>query len=312
MIGEALSCGAVSIAEARIAVGISLNSGRGSRSLERSSGLSRSTVLAMVPEENHSSELLVCVSRGSNEFHASRPMQILLRHRSFPGRETSFPLYRQGSDQDSLSSCSGYSDFDSQESPHIVDKYSRARADGITVGQVLDPSLDLWSNTEQPSLGAHRAGGQGWALALVYGFEPTEVGLDELARLWGLGERATRAAVDRLERAGWLNRRKVGRTTVVTVDFSLLPTYMAGGSFVWTDRAARVNDRSWTQTQALQRRRTPLGFRAWLVIRRRAEKVADLPEGCDLRWRQLLTFGTEIEIHQMLVAGERQRSRHAA
>ena len=310
LISESLQAARVSAAEARIAFALSMGPARGTRNLERASGLSRVTVMDTVPAEGQSSELLSCLSRGDNEFNHSRPMEVAFRYRSDPDHGSTTSLSDGSYDQGCLSDVLSSSSVD----PVAVsfDKYARARANGLKTTAVLDPSLDLWSNTEQASVGEARAGSQGWVLAVVYGFEATEVTLATLAALWGLGERATRAAVQRLERAGWLSRRRLGRSTVVLVDFSTLPELMALGTFTWSDRAARVNELAFFEGARLKRRREKIGFRAWLVIRQRAEKVAMLPPDCDPRWRRLLSHGTEQEIYEMLSAGEQTRRSRAA
>lgn len=285
--------GAAGVNEARIAFALMLDPAlRSSRSLERASGLSRITVLETVPEAHEVSALLSTGSRGSSAFKNSSPMQVTLRPRQEALHRTNISFLERTTDQGTSSPTVPLVSF----SPKSIET-SSLKAEEVAA---LDPSLDLWSNAEQVSVGSDRAGGRGWLLALVYGFGPVEVQMAELMALWGLSERGTRDAVSRLVRAGWLSRRKLGRRSVVTIDFSRLPQYMDEGLYGWDDRAGRRSEIHGLEVTRFARRHTPVGFRAWLVLRGRAAKLLALPEGVCRIWQRLLASATEEEIYEIL------------
>lgn len=294
LIRDSLRTGSVGVNEARIAYALVLNpSLRSSRSLERASGLSRITVLDTVPGENSDSTLLSTRSRGSSSFKNSRPMQVVFR------------LGQEALHKRNLSLLD--TAFDQERGSAVVPNGSNVRELSKSIQTsflegALDPALDLWSNSEQASVGGDRAGGHGWALAMAYGLDPVEVGMDQLALLWGLSARGAREAVSRLVRAGWVSRRRLGRRSVVLVDFSRLPQYLEEGIYVWDDRAARRTDVHGLETVRFTRRHTPLGWRAWMVLRGRAAKLAALPDGVCRIWRKLLATATEEQIYDMLAS----------
>lgn len=197
----ALKTGMVSAHEARIALALRLNPElSGLRGLEIASGLCDDTVLKTIPAAEESSTLLVCSSRGSFAWEPEHRRPIELGHRSFvehhhPSKTSQEPLGQEALEVP-------------QESEGLKGLSAR-RMTGV-----LDPSLDMWANTDD-GLGDH-----GWVLAMVTGLKAMTFTLDELRGILRIGERQVRRVLDKM--GSWVRRVKEGRRALVTVDFSLL------------------------------------------------------------------------------------------
>jgi hypothetical protein len=106
---------------------------------------------------------------------------------------------------------------------------------------VLDPSVDLWANTDG-GLGDH-----GWVLAMVTKLKATVFTLDELKAVLRLGERQLRRVLDKM--GSYVQRVKEGRRALVTVDFSALMT----DPEVWADYGLTPKDYKLTKERRAQK-----------------------------------------------------------
>lgn len=199
VISHALFDGAVSVQEARVAVALLIHPElTGLRAIEAASGLCDDTLLAVIPAEGFSSDLLICRTRGSNAWELEDRRPMVVEYRSPVGRKS-------------------HSSLQSLEDLREISLLERSGEDEVYARQVsafLDPSLDCWSNR------SGQLGDAGWALAMVTLMRSVTLGLKDLARIMKVGERQVRRNLERL--GGWVRRVKEGRTVRVVADFSLM------------------------------------------------------------------------------------------
>ncbi|MGW3734748.1 hypothetical protein [Streptomyces sp. NPDC005148] len=304
----------VSIQECRVhAALIAYPDALGLSAIEVHSGLDRKTLYGhseksgrpspgVIPAEGQSSALLRCVNRGVFTLEESdrRPMEVQPLSFGPSGKWSSVPHHRDESSTNSpykkglealgemeekdLGQGNGGQMTTSAQAPWI-ERYE----------QLLRPDRDVWANR---AVGNREAlGDAGWALAVVYGFEPVSVPLKDVQRVLGLSPKQTQRVVDKL---GF--ERTSGRGAVVTVDFSRLVDELAVEEG-WYDRPGlRAAQKAWTadaKRKAAGRRSTRHGYAAYRVHQHR-ELVAEAIS--DPSWRQKVLECSEERLAETLEA----------
>lgn len=268
----ALKTGMVSAHEARIATALRLDSElSGLRALEEASGICRKSVLKVLPHKTTgTTTLLDRTEIGKFAWDSEDRLPMVVEYRSFMHHQSSNPSNPQKV----------------WETPQGDQKAERSEGiSGARMTGVLDPSRDLWSNTDG-GLGDH-----GWVLAMVTGLKTASFGLDELMAILRLGGRQLLRVLDKLEKLNWVRRVKEGRKTTVTVDFSLLvadPEVLADYGQTPEDlglsgkRRARKAAQHMREAEAVEEMGTQEGRRIremWKNRREEAERIRRLLEG---------------------------------
>ncbi|MET7761730.1 hypothetical protein ABZS71_06700 [Streptomyces sp. NPDC005393] len=273
--------------------------------IEARSGLGRMTLLGdprrgtpgILPAEGQSSTLLYCASRGvfTLEEDERRPMKVE------PFGFGSYANWSSADHQSSESSISkkGLETLGEKEEKDLV---SGNGPQMTTSGeapwiqrheQLLRPDRDIWANR---AVGNREAlGDAGWAIALVWGFEPVSVPLKDVQRLLDLSPKQTQRVVDKL---GF--ERTSGRGAVVTVDFSRLVHEQAEEEGWYNGpglRAAQKARKAHDKRKAAGRRRTRHGLAAFRVHEHR-ELVAQAIE--DPQWRRKVLEYSEERLAEAL------------
>ncbi|NEA52003.1 hypothetical protein [Streptomyces sp. SID10815] len=159
--------------------------------------------------------------------------------------------------------------------------------------QLLRPNRDVWAN--RPVGNREALGDAGWAIALVYGFEPVSVPLKDVQRLLGLSPKQTQRVADKL---GF--ERTSGRGAVVTVDLSRLVDEQAEEEGWYNGpglRAAQKARKAHGKAKAAGRRGTRHGYAAYRVHQHR-ELVAQAIE--DPQWRRKVLECSEERLAEAL------------
>lgn len=219
-IAHALSDGAVTAVEARIALGLVMKNPQGLRQIELASGLCDDTILKVIPEAGGVTPLLSCPSRGVFSYDETERKAMSLHVRRYRS-ETEHPW--------SLTSSTSNTDQEIR-TKELLTNPSMGKTRGVRQVTViplealaaLDPALDLWSNPSEHNNGNAHFGDAGWTLAVVTGMRPTVFGLDELRKILRVGERQLRRIVGALADYGFARRTKEGRRVLITVDFSMM------------------------------------------------------------------------------------------
>ena len=285
---------------------------RGLDGIEAKSGLGRKTLLGekvrgtsgVLPAEGESSSILRCVTRGifTVDQDDRRPMQIealpygpsgkwsSAHHQTSEG--SSNLLYKKGLEaleekgKKDLGQGNGAQMTTSGETASVapwIEQYE----------QLLRPDRDIWANR---AVGNREAlGDAGWALAMVYGFEPVQVPLKDVQALLALSPKQVQRVMDKL---GF--ERTSGRGAVVTVDFSRLVHEQAEEEGWYNGpglRAAQKARKASDKKKAAGRRGTRHGFAAYRVHQHR-ELVAQAIE--DPEWRRKVLELSEERLSEAL------------
>jgi hypothetical protein len=220
-IAHALSDGAVTAAEARIALGLVMQNPQGLRQIELASGLCDDTILKVIPEAGAGTVLLSCTNRGqfSPDETERRPMSLhVRRYRSDVEHPWSTTRSTSKKDQE----------IGAEKLVVLKEEEEKTRGARHPAGippevlKALDPGMDLWSNPSEHNGGGQHFGDAGWVLAMVTGMRAQTFGLDELEKILRVGERQLRRIVGGLVDYGFARRAKEGRRVLVTVDFSMM------------------------------------------------------------------------------------------
>ncbi len=202
---KAIVTGVTPLHEIRVAWALTISPDlKGLRAIERASGLSRESVLKVLPASGESTDLLECPDRGQFAWDLEDRRSMVVRQRS-------------SADHTSSPSTENLNYVQEVGTPGRSVGEEDQNRDGqqmTGIGDLLDPALDIWANT-----GGDRAyGDAGWALAMVTGLRPMTFSLDELRTITRLAERQLRRFLKKL--GSFVTREKTGRTVAVTVDFS--------------------------------------------------------------------------------------------
>jgi hypothetical protein len=155
------------------------------------------------------------------------------------------------------------------------------------VDQLLDPSLDIWSNKGD----SQALGDAGWALAMVTRFRPVDLTLAEMAAICRLSVRQVQRVVKRLKELGWASTVQVGRKILITVDFSLMTHEDLADNYLKTARKAWKGRQHQAEAEAVQDMATDRGRKIrdlWKNRREEAERIRALLEGVPERLRYRL------------------------
>jgi hypothetical protein len=254
---KAIVSGITSIHEARVAAALSREDLKGLRAIERASGLSRESVLKVIPASGESSRLLECPDRGQFawEDEDRRAMVVRLRSSadqdSFSSTEELNYVQEIGTSGTSSTSGSSVEEVDQQHSD----------LDMTAVETLLDPALDIWSNTGGPLA----YGDAGWALAMVTRFRPTTFSLEELRTITQLGERQLRRLLAKL--GSFVTRLKTGRSVAVTVDFSWMTHEDLVQNYVKTERVSSKARQHQYEAASVQDMKTERGRSLRHIVR---------------------------------------------
>lgn len=203
--------GVTPLHELRVAVSLGYAEIQGLRSIERASGLSRDSVLAVLPSEGEVTTLLHCSSRGRFTWDEDeREVMQISRRTDLDHSDTSL-LFNPLSVQE------GWVPMTLLKEKIRKDDSTSGR-EVTAVSELLNPALDIWSNTG----GDLEFGDAGWVLALVTGFLRVTFAPAEIARITRLGERQVRRLVAKLEKWNLASRERHGREVRITVDFSVM------------------------------------------------------------------------------------------
>lgn len=282
----------VPVQECRVHAALVLREMTGLDAIEAHSGLGRKTLLGepgrgtsgILPAEGQSSALLHCVTRGvftEVEFER-RPMAIEPLRFGSP-RNLPSAHHQSSEDSSSLLPEKGLETLDDLEDKDLgtangAQMTSLPEAPWIEAyADLLDPSNDLWRN--RPYANQKPLGDAGWALALVWGFQPVQVPLEVIQAVLGKSAQQTQRIVDKLGFA-----RTKGRGAVVTVDLSFYVSEACEGGRAYEKgiRAGLKLTAAHRKRQEVGRRGTRHGYAAYRVHQHR-ELVAQTIE--DPEWR---------------------------
>ena len=248
---------------------------KGQRSIEAASGLSRDTVFDHLPGEGETSYgLLKCIDRGSQNTYEDQHVGQYVVTGNIPN------ALSQSSIKTGTSSTTG-----GTSSTVPIDRTQGVRdlagvlAEGRErlldprVLEALDPARDVWAPRSllAAPLDYRGAGHRGWALGLLLGLADVTLTYAQVRELLGLSERQTRNIVTQLEEAGLVDRRVVGRMTLL--DFTFASTLVETHSmrfFNDADRAERAHhkrEHHHRERTLLASRKTRHGREAWLLVR---------------------------------------------
>lgn len=309
---RALMAGAVTVHEARVHAALVLSPDLlGLSAIEASSGLGRMVLTGdprrgtpgVIPAEGQSSTILACSTRGVFALEADErcPMAVQAlpygssakwssadhHHYKIPSSSSKKKGGVGGNDLEvnDLGTSNGPQMTSSGEAPWI-ERHE----------QLFRPDRDLWRSR---SYGNQKPlGGAGWALALVFGFEPVEVPLRDVQRLLGLGPKQVQRIVDGLGFS-----RTSGRGAVVAVDLSYYGLGPAEEEGWFNREGMRANLKrraAHEKKKAAGRRGTSHGYAAYRIAQNR-ELVASVVE--DRTWRSWVLeldeerLATELEMY---------------
>lgn len=273
-----------------MAMAVSEDGLKGFRHIEVESGLTDDTLLKILPEAGESTTLLSCTNRGrfATEVEDRRAIDLQLR----PYRSSIGHHWSTSSTTTTDQEIKGSHPLDDLED--VEGKPSGVRRMSKVVLDLLDPSLDVWSNTAKNGAGTIHVGDAGWALAVVTGMRATELTLDEISRITRVGERQVRRIIDRLAEWGWARRVRDGRRVRVVVDFSPMTHEDAGLDWVKTNRKSRKAYIHQRESGVIKRLGSKIGWdmkEMWqsrkTEIRMLRDWAADTGSHC---WDQLLAI----------------------
>lgn len=258
-VSRALYCGQVSVQEARVAVALILDPDlKGLRSIEAASGLCDDTLLKVIPQTGFSSDLLTCRTRGVHSWEQEDRQPMVVEHRTSVGQEH-------------LLSLQSLQDLREES---FLENITQESITARQMTGVVDPSLDLWSNT------GDGLGDAGWALAMVTLLKSVTFSLDDLERILRVGQRQVRRIVGKL--GSWAKKLKTGRTVAVTVDFSMMVHEDLADDWNQRDRANRKLDLAQHERLEEQARDTRVGQAVKVIWANRVAEVRQLREYMEL------------------------------
>jgi hypothetical protein len=299
----------VPVQECRVHAGlVSDPDTRGLDGIEVRSGLDRKVLYGrpdrgtsgVIPAEGQSSGLLRCISRGVFTLEESdrRPMEVQPLPFGPPGKWSSGPHQTLESSSNSLSK-EGLEALGEKEKKDL----GQGNGGQMTTSeqapwieryeQLLRPDRDIWAN--RPVGNREALGDAGWALAMIYGFEPVQVPMRDVQRLLALSPKQTQRTVDKL---GF--ERTSGRGAMVIVDFSRLVHEQAEEEGWYNGpglRSAQKVQKAHDKKTAAGRRGTRHGFAAFRVHQHR-ELVAQAIE--DPEWRRKVLEYSEERLSKAL------------
>lgn len=249
----------MSIQEARVAVALLLNPDlQGLRSIEAASGLCDDTLLKVIPQTGFSSDLLTCRTRGVHSWEQEDRQPMVVEHRTSVGQEHHLSLQS----------------LQDLREESFLEKIKEESITARQVTGVVDPSVDLWSNTGEG------LGDAGWALAMVTLLKSVTFTLADLERILGVGQRQVRRIVGKL--GSWAKKLRTGRTVTVTVDFSMMVHEDLTGDWIQRDRAKHKLDLAQHERLEEEARDTPVGRAVKVLWANRAAEVRQLREYMEL------------------------------
>lgn len=188
---------------------------KGLRSIEIASGITVDSILRVIPQARMDATLIHCSDRGvfSPDPEERRPMKLQVKDYRTSADHPSSRSFNTSKTRD-IEEEKSFKDWERDSDPAMSAVPDR-------VIQMLSPALDIWSNYTGERQGEY-LGDEGWALAMVTGFQAMTLTLDELSRILHVGERQVRRIVRKLETQRWASRNKEGRRVLVTVDFSVM------------------------------------------------------------------------------------------
>lgn len=198
---------------------------RGFRHIEQMSGITDDSILNVVPEAGGSTLLLSCSNRGKFSYDETEREHIRLTLRPYrtpAGHPEPKNLTSSNTVQEIrlFSSVSPFSPLSTEESKYLgVRRETGIQKEAL---DLLDPSLDIWTNATKGSDERQEFGDAGWMLAVATQMRETVLALAEIGRITQLGERQVRRVVDKLVKWGWAQRIKEGRRVLVRLTFHLM------------------------------------------------------------------------------------------
>jgi hypothetical protein len=266
---QAIRDGHVHIHEVRVYEALKREDLRGLRAIERASGLSRTSVLRVIPPAaTMRTALLYRSAQGSHGWH-SEDRELM---RIEPARYTS------SVDQRIIYPFNSLKGQEGTETPEGTKSFRSSGPQMSLVEKLLDPSLDVWSNNgDEESLGD-----AGWALAMVTRFRPMDLTLAEIGVICRLSIRQVQRLVKKLKDRSWASSVQVGRKVLVTVDFSLMTHEDLVDNYLKTSRLVWKSRQHQAEAEAVREMGTEDGRsirKLWKNRREEGERIRRLLEG---------------------------------
>lgn len=243
------------IATCRIAWALAVDTElKGQRGIARASGVSLNVVKQILPEEGQEDPfgLIRCLRRG----HASIDPEDLQAGRYAPAGETPTPERKDPPPVSTPSTTSSVQEERVEDCPPHSGSF-RSGVDRLSldiVQQALDPSLDVWK----------QAGQWAWALAVLTGWQKTELTMGQLREWTQMTDRGVRKVVAKWEESYTAARLdEPGKATRVLVWGQDNPI---GVSYVSRDHAYGLEARHLDEAERHRQRMTTEGLTAWRIV----------------------------------------------
>lgn len=258
---RAIVTGVTSIHEIRVAWALTRDPDlKGLRAIERASGLSRESVLAVIPQTGQTSALLHCIDRGVWGWEEAErvPMQVQRvvtspDHNSFSPSELLNYVQEVGTS-------TGIDLLEYEDEKIISDRLM----------SLLNPAQDLWVNR------AGQMGDEGWVLAFLTQCRTGRFTLANLATIWRMSERQARRVIARLAETPWAEKTRVDGRVALDVDFTYLLTEEGFNDYSSFDRESRKSETHQYEAESVRLMKTERGRSVREMVRNAKAELAML------------------------------------